>query len=700
MSMHPKVYRFATEPQWRTCLVHRFTSGTGLAPARRFAMAASRVGAERAVSNAAISPGGVVHARVDQHGLIRFVDPRREEGPFSLDDALSGGPRWVIDREWIWTFAPAGTVHRYERELLLHDLEVDLRHVIRDITTDGEGGVWLLIETGSDTLALVHVDCRGCIVHRQEIECQAYGPHQIGSVGRGKWLVLLAGDGRWLVLVDAKSGAVDRVLTIANLASCWKASRLTTDGRERIALWGEQRIEGKPPLGIAFVLDASGDVVDGPLALGNVGRVNAFAVRGESLWLATDSGLWRLSAAAGDGSRESDGIILTPALLSPDSNPTRGWLRAELFADLPRGAALEVEYASTDAPEIASQAIQIAGDRSTTTKQKQDAVWLLLNHPTGRKFRFTTSSPGQAIAIPLFESRDRWLWIRLKFMTPPGPATGSISQLRVLYPDRSIATYLPAAFFGERKDPTGAMRRIVGVLESTSQQIDEHIRGIASHIDPETAPATWLDYLGRWLDLPWDDELPEAAKRRLLLNAGLLLEARGTRRGLAVLMQSLLGDGASVRISDLTVDHGATVVGGDGCTGATLPALLAGTVRTPTLGGKAILGRACLNTRQNPLDVIAPRIDITLSAPQQVRRQVGSLLERVLLQHLPAGVGYAITWTLSSEFASAMSDGDGVLLDAEGPGRIGEDTTLGRIRLGGRRNTLTDTGLGIGFRLR
>jgi phage tail-like protein len=698
MSVQPKAYRFALASQWRSCLLHRFAIDDRLSPVRRFSLTAVRVGGARTISAVAASPGGAL-ARIDEIALIRLADTGGEEGPFAIDGALAAGKRWVMDSEWIWTSNGASAVHRYERESLLHDLAVELSQRIRDVASDGRGGIWALVEGANGTLELVGIDCRGCRGTRHVLGCDAHAPRQIASVERGNRLVLLSGNGKWLVLLNPATGAVDRVLSVGDLASCWVATELASDGRHRIALWGEERIEGKPPLGIAFVLDADGDVVDGPLTLAPVGRVNAVAVGRDRLWFGGNSGLWQLSAGDGTGARESDGTILTPALLSPDSDPTRGWLRAEVKVDLPVGAVLEAEYASTDNEAIAAQATQIAGDRSATTRRKQEDIWQMLEHPPGRAFRFTAPTSGPAMAIPLFESRDRWLWIRLRVMAPPGARTGSISELRVLYPNQSIAKYLPAAFFGERKDPTGTMRRLVGVLESTTQQIDERIRRIGAHIDPSTAPEGWLDYLGRWMDLPWDDALPVEAKRRLLAHGGQLLAARGTRRGLQLLLSALLGAEASVQIRDLTVDHAVAVVGSAASPGTTLPTLLAGTVRTPTLGGKAIVGRACLNRREHPLDVIAPRVHISVTAPPAIRRAVGPLLERVLLQYLPAGVGTLISWAASSGLGGTLT-GDGVVLDGEGPGRVGDDGTLGRVRLAGRKNRLTDTAPGIGLRLR
>jgi phage tail-like protein len=705
----PKVYRFSRPEQWKGCLLHRcdVTKKGSLTPDRRLAARATPVGAFGPMSTVALAPEGTLYGRLvappgsGTPRLIRLDGSSGASRPFEIEGALASGQRWMVDREWIWTFAPKGSVvARYERDALQLDLELDVQLTIRDIAADGRQGIWLLIETAEGTIELLHIDCKGCRRKRCPVPCEASRPARLAAVLNGEQIVLLSSDGKRLIFLKAASCSVERVVSIGTLAACWSATELTSDARQRIGVWGPQTFEGQPARGIAFVLDGAGDTVDGPLT---IPPAAALAVRRDVVWLTADSGLWRFGAADDQDARESDSTILTPALLSPDSDPTRGWLRAEVFVDLPRGAVLDAEFATTDKPDIAAQAIQIAGDRSTTAEQKQDAIWQLFTHPGARHFRFTApvNADDQPIAIPLFESKDPWLWLRLKILTPPGTEPGPLKELRVLYPDLSIARNLPAAFRGERKDPTGSMRRLVGVLETTTQRLDDRIRGIGSYVDPATAPPGWFDYLGRWLDLPWDDELPDEVKQCLLANAGALLDARGTREGLRLLLRCLLGDRAAVRIVDLTVDYAATILGGRGTRGPALPALLGGSSwQTPTLSERAVVGRARLCQATDPFDVIAPAVHIEIRASAETKRSIEGLLRRILAQYLPAGVATKIRWPSAPDFASAMSDGDHVVLDGEGLGRLGRDSDLGRTVLAGRRGRLNDVGLGVDFRLR
>jgi phage tail-like protein len=239
---------------------------------------------------------------------------------------------------------------------------------------------------------------------------------------------------------------------------------------------------------------------------------------------------------------------------------------------------------------------------------------------------------------------------------------------------------------------------LVGVIESTTQRLDERIRLMASFLDPATAPIEWLDFVARWLDLPWDDELPVEAKRAVLGAAGTLVDRRGTRDGVQLLVRNVLAGRATVTVTDVTVDYAVTLVGGAGRRGTSVPALLAGTPRaTPTLNTKAVLGRARLCSTSDPLAVLAPTLRIEIVAPREARRPIDALLDRVLAQYIPAGVATRVRWVVASDGTSA--DDDAIVIDATGPGRVGRDSEIGRTILVGRKGRLDEAGFGIGFRL-
>jgi phage tail-like protein len=688
-------YRFQTKDQWSQCVLHRLDvqSDGSLLPAARLGSYAYRVKG---------TPAGTL-------GHPIAVDPYGQ--PFLLADptgVLAQSLRLVVDRECVWSFPPGGTtVQRSDRESLQLDLELDVQMRVRDIASDGREGIWILC--GEEILYILRYDCLGRPGEHHRVPYEGETATQMASVNRGLSLALLSKHGTRLAVVDGATGGTLRTVDLSQLAPAWMVTQFTSDVRDRIALWGMQGTsEIKNPL--LLLLDETGDVVDGPLSglfeqPDGAKPPHSFhsiriAVYQQNVWLDTDSGLWRLDTTEAAGARESDSSLLTPVLFSPAKSTERGWLRAEVFADLDKGAALEVQIATTDDASVPERVAAIASDRSLSWVKKSQKIWRVFGLDQKGPTAFSIPGPANAgvpIALPLLEPKDQWVILRLSLITPPGKPPSPLRELRVLYPNLSIGNSLPAIFRGEN-DPSGTLRKLIGVLESTTQQFDERIRSAASYLDARATPAEWLDYVARWFDLPWDDALPVDSKRRILQDAGRLLEQRGTRAGLLSLLRCVLGTGVKIEIVDLTVDHAPIRLGGCGQSSGVLPALLAGaSLLTPTLGGKAVLGRARLCGDGDPLAAIVATLRVRITAPQKLRQMFDDLLRRVLLQYAPAGITLFIRW-IATEIASSDVIGEnGILLDDFHLGTLGEDSAIGHSRIGGReRGRIGEAGFDMG----
>jgi phage tail-like protein len=563
-----------------------------------------------------------------------------------------------------------------------------------DIATDRGDGMWVLSDNDDHALTLSHIDCRARTDRRLILTIDVRRPAQLGTLRHGAVLVVLGADGR-LTFVDARTGRDTRSSTAWRSGPCWVVDRMATDGDATIVLLCHEK--GVAERCVLFVLDAEGDVADRiPIASRRACPAD-IAVGAQVLWLSAADGVWSIDASDTSGARESESVLLTPALLSPPDGRSRGWLRAEIDVDLPAGAVIEAEVMTAGTDAVARQATVIAGDTSRTAAERRRDIGLLFDRSKARLFHFTTvPGPGQPIAIPLFDRQDQWLWLQLRVVTPPGVTPFAIRALRVRYPDTALMQYVPAVYRGSQNDPTGFFRSLVGVLEATTDSIDARIRAIGGSIDPDTAPEFWLDTAARWLGLPWEDALPEPAKRRLMQNAGLLLEARGTRTGLERLLRAITGDGAVIAVADLTVDHRPRRLG----SGAALPMLLAGPpAAAPILNRRAVLGRACLGTPCDPLRPLAPTIAIDVDGPRAARRTLEVPLQRIVSQYVPAGVGVVLRWRSIAAALGSDDDRDGYVLDGTGPGRLGDDSEIGRVVLGGRAGAVDGLGLDVGFPL-
>jgi phage tail-like protein len=689
-----RAYHFKTKDQWSQCALHRFDvqADGSLLPAARLGSYAYRVEG---------TPAGVL-------GHPISVDPYGQ--PFLLRDPsgpLAQSPRLIVDREWGWSFQEGGTtVQRSDRESLQLDLDIDVGMTVLDIASDGREGIWVLC--GDEILYLLRFNCDGNKREHHRVPYEGEGATEMGSVARGNSLALLSKNRTRLTLVDGASGLTQRTVDLAQLAPAWTTSEFTTDARDRIALWG---LQGTSDIksGVLFVLDSTGDLVEGPLS-GLFDQPDGaapphslesirIAVNRQNIWFSTDTGLWRLDTSEASGARESDSALLTPVLVSPATSTARGWLRAEVFADLEKGAALELQIATTDDKNVANRVAGIENDPSLSWTQKVQQIWNQFSSKAPPLFSIPgPAKAGVPIAFPILEPRNQWAIVRVSVITPPGTPPSPLRELRILYPNLSIGESLPAIFRGEQNDPAGTLRQLVGVLESTTQQFDERIRSAASYLDAATTPNEWLDYLARWLDLPWDDALPVDSKRRILQGAGVLLERRGTRAGLLALLKCVLGQVAGIDIKDLTVDHAPIRLGGCGDSTAVLPALLPGrSLRTPTLGEKAVLGRARLCGDTGPLAAIVPTVRIRITAPQSMHRAFQELLRRILLQYVPAGMTIPVRW-IAAEVASGDVIGEnGFVLDEEPTGTLGQNSAIGHSRIGGRdRGRIGETGYSMG----
>ena len=299
-----------------------------------------------------------------------------------------------------------------------------------------------------------------------------------------------------------------RVLDTANVAEGLTVTRMAADAAQRVALWGNAAGVG-PCL---FILDASADTIDGPLVPRFLGSktlaaplmVTDLAVSTSNAWLATPQGLWTL-AAGGPGATGAAGTLLTPALMSPESYSDRGWLRAELDIDLPRGAVIEASFGTHEGTTaVAAQLRTIAEDASASVEHRQATdleparASPRSNLYGGRPDRrpgfplpcrcSTLASAGCGYACADVSRRER-------------PVRCCASCACSIRTHRSIATCRRLSK-ARRTIRTACCGGSSACSKSTTQPIDEPIASIGAQLQADTAPDAWLDYIARWFDFP------------------------------------------------------------------------------------------------------------------------------------------------------------------------------------------------------
>lgn len=742
-----KTYHFFTDSHWKTGLLDRltFSDAEGLSPERL--LSPVPVGMEDL-------PAGIRRLATDPYGTAYWVTGdgylrwRNRDGSVRSHDfeAASGivkSPRLVFGKVWLWAFRPdSSCLLRYDVESLQQVNVLSVGSGIVDIAADGHEGVWALVQPASSAEPSLHassgaqtrlcrVDCHGRIEPPVALPDTAGNPRQIVYLTETRRLALLSEDGLAITLLDPGRPAEATTVRLEHESPGFTALHLEGDGRRRLVLVGWERTDGQAELTSSLLLlDAfaariqrlTADRISG---LDPPQPIERAAATGDTVIVATGPRLFWFRFEAGGEGQGAVGTFMTPALHSPDNEALRGWLRAEIEADVPQGCTLSITVFSTDDAALKSRVGDIAGIGTLPPSIRQERIRVALQAGKTTSYSYSANPdpvpqpadtsaqaavPTQTYAIPLFDHTARWLWLQMTPTAAPDGAVPRIRCLRIIYPDISLAQHIPAIFRGDvtgrdptSGDPTGFFRQLLGVLETTTQGLDETIARLGALIHPATAQGAWLDFVARWFDLPWDDALPEHLKQSLLRNGASLLASRGTRRCLDLLLKILLPK-ATVRVIDANIDYGVVLLGGGRCTGSALPAILTGLApSSAVLSRRTILGKARLaGDASDPVGVVPfigfLRIDI--AAGDEERRAVEDVLQALVLTVIPAGMRLRIRWLPELYGRSGQTLDHDFVLDNPGARRIGVDARLGLLVLAGVCHTrLTKTGIAVGFRL-
>jgi hypothetical protein len=214
-----------------------------------------------------------------------------------------------------------------------------------------------------------------------------------------------------------------------------------------------------------------------------------------------------------------------------------------------------------------------------------------------------------------------------------------------------------------------------------------------------------MDYIARWLSLPWDDALTEKQKQSILRNAADLARERGTRAGLETLLECLLpGSPRRFRVIDPTADFGYAVVGGNQCVGSTLPAMLGGFTRWHAeLNATTILGYTrlpCTDQRDDSAQWLAGKLRVQVAAEAKEREALKPWLLTLITEMVPLNTRVELRWVSSQALRTDRLDNTLVLEVPPSP-HLGTDAVTGLARLPEQRRTrLTGSGPAIGAPLR
>jgi phage tail-like protein len=576
--------------------------------------------------------------------------------------------RLVLTGNFLWALA-GGSLVQLDAASLQQLMMLPDGDVI-DIAAALQGGLWLLRRDRID-----QIDACG----------HACGKPLPGVAGATQIaaacgvLALLVPDASELHLVSEAGTVVIDLAACADRVSAFRPAGLLA-GRDAFLISGDT----------SFLLLGC----DGSLLLGGVWKdgvtPGALALAGSDLiavFQANGVSQRRRFREAGAGG----GLLrLTPALES--ETLAGGWLRAEVMACLPEGATLEVRFAATSEDSLATVIAAIAVDPAKAKSERLRLIQQLLDPYWSPTFFYSGVAhkgevPLESFGVPLHAAHGPLLWVELMVRRNQAAADPSVAALSVFPAGESLMDHLPAIYRGNG-DRDGTMRRLVGVLEATTLGIDAEIARLGDRLDPARTEDRWLGSLAAMLGLPFDAALSTQMQRGLVKAAPDILLRRGTVAGVRALLEALF-PGRPITVTDRAEQLAPITLGGGGCDGSRLPALLAGpTSRLPRLNARLVLGTTRL-CPASPCDtgLVAPpsEVRVTIPATGTERRDYENAVRQMAEAMIPAGVILRLRWTAWHGRQGVLPEDWLTTVDAAVHLRLGDGQALGTARLGGRR---------------
>jgi phage tail-like protein len=706
-------YLFRTEAQWDACLFSEADRGApgagsgGLRPFAPYGSVPVRYPTSGALAPAIARGGDILWC--DGSGSIYRL-PADEDvargfpAPFPTAD-LS---RLVATSRGLWVLrGPPVSLQLYEEDSLARLLTVELQDTPPvDIAAADHGAVVALVrEQDREVWKVVRIDCAGHIGDRPVTLAGLTQALRFVFLSRTRRFVVLTGEAHPRLRWFAADGRALFSLVVGAMHPCFTAGVIGSDGRDRVFVGGADG----PKLGGTCVLihDADGNRL-GEVPLAAADAPMGLAGTRDTLVVTSGRGLLRFQAGAvvPDEAGEVRALLVTPKLYSPDREDGRRWLRIDVSATLPEGSSLELSAGATDDVQVRDRLTRIAGDVSLPASHRarmllgEPDIW---RAPTVFHGSGTSDASPVAFSAPLFDVGERYLWVSVTLVAAPGGRLPAVTELAVRYPGHSLMDELPAIYRRGEADSGDFLRTLVGVLETTSQGLDARIASLGSLVHPSTASSEWLDFVARWLGLPWDNALSFDQKKRIVERAAKLAGRRGTRAGLETLLDALMpGTPRQFRVIDTTADLGFAIVGGAAIEGSALPAMLGGLAPwTTELGGGAALGAMrlpCEGQVDDGISRLTGTIVVEVAATAAERGAWEPWLRALIADMVPLTTRVRLRWIGTRARRGNRLDGT-LTLEAESAPHLGTDAVTGLARLPEGVTRLSASGTDIGSRL-
>lgn len=264
----------------------------------------------------------------------------------------------------------------------------------------------------------------------------------------------------------------------------------------------------------------------------------------DGVYLATDKGLARFDLATNPVGQ--DGFFYSRTLDNGEFESA--WHRLALKGSIPPKSSVEVFYFTSDNQNLkAAHDATLASNASA--QEKADAIdnriiWKGPQVFIGADFdEPDKNSKTKQEAAPdfLFDpNRGRFLWFKLRLVTFDHRTRPTINSVRIDYPRLSYLRYLPPLY---REDPVSAafLERFLSMFETILGGLDQEIDELFRYFDFSLTPKEFLPWLASWVNLSFDDDLPEDRVRRFIQRSSSLFNRKGTPEALIEFLEIYTG---------------------------------------------------------------------------------------------------------------------------------------------------------------
>jgi phage tail-like protein len=332
-----------------------------------------------------------------------------------------------------------------------------------------------------------------------------------------------------------------------------------------------------------------------------------------------------------------------PVLRSPLGDRS-GWLRADLWAVLPRGARVRISSRAFDDTRAAAAYLG-------ALTQAADGPIL----SDGWTFEAASEHFGDGTERPLRhylgDETAEYLALRIEVSVPTCAGPARLKRLDVLYPNRSLIDDLPAIYrTGTRSHAERQMRRLLAPFQALADEIDDLIGDGIRRIDPQQTDDLWTGFLLHWLGHGEFARLPADQRRALLIALPEILRLRGTLAGLAKVMEILAPEGFAIEDSGTEPDFWVLPKPMDDPAGARLGRETRAARHQPralVLGGCTPLGEAvlrygCLDL--NGLAECSGKVTVRVFGDNRARERLEPFTDRIARTFVPANTRIAFTF--------------------------------------------------------